>query len=253
MPITTLLPPLGVSEKSFGATNTLISGCAVRQNNLRRARMQSDQRRVGPQFQRVMHDVKAQRQINGAVGGNRFLQYFGVVGFAVALGAQITQIHPGIAGGQGSQIGGNGGRHRGLRRGVEAGFDFRHGSNVGIVKPVGKSLYLINFRGGGEAFATVAQRGKNRHVAAGDAFHVDFVARVFLHPKNECRTGNVFEAGVLDPKFVRPFRLDFNGGGHMPEVRANERESGFVLQNRGFALAFKGTVNERELPAGRRF
>jgi len=104
------------------------------------------------------------------------------------------------------------------------------------VESVGKSFYLINFRGGGKAFATVAQRGKDWHGAAGDTFHVDFVARAFLHPKNECRTGNVLEAGVLDPKFVRPFRLDFNGGGHMPEVRANERESGFVFKNRGFTL-----------------
>ena len=146
MPMTMLLPPLGASSNALGAADALIGGRAVGQDNLRRARMQPDQHRVGPQFQRVMHDVKTGRKVNGAVIGNRFLQHGRVIGLAVAFGAQITQIDPGIARRQRGQIGSDGRRHCVQRRGVKMGFDFRHGADVGIVQSVGKSLHCINRR-----------------------------------------------------------------------------------------------------------
>ena len=70
-------------------------------------------------------------------------------------------------------------------------------------------------------------------------FHVYFVAQALLSPENECRAGNVFEPGVFDPKFVHVFRLNFDRGGDVPELRTNQRESGFLFQNGGPALALQ--------------
>ena len=107
------------------------------------------------------------------------------------------------------------------------------------MQAVRKSLHDINGSRRGKGFATVTQCGKDRRVAASDAFHVDFVARTFFHPKNKRRTGNILEAGVLHPKLVRPFPLDFNGGGHPQKVRTDQGQSGFMFKDRGLPLAFK--------------
>ena len=243
----------GCCQQSLGAAGVLITGRAVRQDDLRCARMQSDQHRVGPQLQCVMHDVKSRRQVNGAMGRDRLPQRLRVISVAVAFGARIMRIDPGIARGQGSQIRDGGGWHRAARRGLEAGFDGRLGSEDGEAESVEKIGDDINWRGGVEPFPALAQRGKDRHIAASDSFDVDFVARTFLHPKNKGGTGNVFQARVLDAKFVHPFRFDGHGRGHAPEERANKGQPGFVFENRGFTLVFKRAVNERELPAGRRF
>src|ERR1039458_7603398 len=69
-------------------------------------------------------------------------------------------------------------------------------------------------------FSAVLQRGKNRHVAASDAFQIDFIARTFFHSENKCRTGNIFEAGVLHPKFIRPIRFNLNRRRNISELRA---------------------------------
>ena len=201
--------------------------------------MQSDQHRVGTQLQCVMHDIKTRGQVNGTMLRNRFLQHFGVVGLAVTFGTQVMQIDPSVARRQMGHIGGDCRRHCTQRRGVEAGFDFRHCSHVGIMESVRKIRYRINFRRGGKCFAAFTQRGKDRHFATVNTFHVDFIARTFFHPKNERGSGNVFEAGVLDPKLVHPFTFDFNGCGHPQKVRANQRESGFVFKNGGLTLVFK--------------
>ncbi len=230
---------LGRFQEGFGAPDALITRRAVRQYNLRRARMQSDQRGVGSQFQCVMHDVKSGRQINGAVGRNRILKRFSIVGASIAFGAQITQVHPYIARGQGGQIGNCCGRHGSLRDGVKIGLDFRCRSDVGKAESVRKTGNFINLGRGVKAFAAIAQGDKVRHAAASNPFHIDFSSRALFHPKNECRAGNVFKPGVLDAQFVGPLWFDFNGGGDLSEVRANERQSGFVLENGRFTLAFK--------------
>ena len=102
----------GRFQQRLGTTDALISGCAIGQDNLRRTRMQPDQDRVRPQLQRVVYDVKTGGHVNGSVSGNRLLKNLRVIGAAVALGAQITQVDPGIARRQWCQVRGDGRRHR---------------------------------------------------------------------------------------------------------------------------------------------
>jgi len=66
----------------------------VRQNDLRRARMQADQHGVGPQFQCVTHDVKTGWHINGAMLRDRFLKYVRIVSMSIALRAQVRAGSP---------------------------------------------------------------------------------------------------------------------------------------------------------------
>ena len=44
-----------------------------------------------------------------------------------------------------------------------------------------------------------------------------------------------------------------SGGRHATKLGANEREAGFAFEDGGFSLALEGTVDDRELPARRRF
>ena len=213
--------------------------------------METDQHRVGPQRERVAHDVEARGQVDGAVRGDGLLDHLGVIGDAVAFGAQVAQVHPGVARRQTGRSEATGGGK--VASGVASKSVLIRGSGADVrkVEAVGEGLHHVGLCGGGEALAAVAQRGKDRHGAAGDALHVDFVARVALDAEKKGRAGDLFEAGVLDPEFVGPAGFDGDGGRHAQEMGADERESGFALQDGGFALAFKGGVNDGELPARR--
>src|SRR6516225_6613059 len=108
-------------------------------------------------------------------------------------------------------------------------FNFGNGPDISVVKPMGKFFYGVDVPRGKKAFATVTQRGKDRDLPAVNVFHVYFVAQALFSPKNKRRAGNVFKPGVSDPKFVHPSGFDFYRGWHVPEVRTNERQSGFVF------------------------
>ena len=106
-----LLPALRRLEEGFGCPRVLVGRRAIRQYDLRRTRMQSDQHGVGSQCQCVLHDIKSGRQINGAWAAIACLQRFCVVSGAVAFGSQVAHVHPCIARGQSRQVGdGAGGR-----------------------------------------------------------------------------------------------------------------------------------------------
>ena len=60
-----------------------------------------------------------ERQVDGAMLGDGFFEDGGVVGRAVAFGAERADVDPGIAGRQVGKIGLNGGGHDGERRGLE--------------------------------------------------------------------------------------------------------------------------------------
>src|SRR5258708_6607059 len=114
-----------------------------------------------------------------------------------------------------------------------------------------EDFYLIGVGGGDESLGAVAQRGQDRPTTAGGSFHVDFVSRIALDPEKKSRAGYLFEAGVLDPQLVSLFGLEHDGDRHAQKMRANERETGFALQDGGFELTFKEAVNHCELPARR--
>ena len=48
-----------------------------------------------------------------------------------------------------------------------------------------------------------------------------------------------FQPRVFHPEFVRLTCLDRDRGGHAPEARANERETGFAFANGALSLSFK--------------
>ena len=232
-------PPFRRFQQGFWRTHTLIARRVILQDNLRRPGVETDHYGVRPQRQRVAHHIEATGQVERRVRVEGLLDHLRVIGGAVALGAQI------------GQIGGHGRRQGGERSGVEQGPDLGNGPDIGIVEAVGEGLHHIGVRRGREVFAGFAQRGKDRYRAAGDPFHVDFVARIALNAEEKGRAGDLFEAGVLNPKLVGFAGFERDGRRHAQKMGADERESGFALQDGGFALPFKGRVNHRELPARR--
>ncbi len=57
----------------------------------------------------------------------------------------------------------------------------------------------------------------------------------------------------LTPKFIRPIRFNLDRRRDILEMRTDERESGFMLEDCRFTLTFKRAIHKRELPAGEGF
>ena len=88
----------------------------------------------------------------------------------------------------------------------------------GVAETVRESPHHAGLGGGGEALAAIAQRRKDRHRAAGRPLQIDFVARIALDTEQKGRAGDLFEAGVLDPKLVGLAGFERDGRRHTQKM-----------------------------------
>ena len=94
---------------------------------------------------------------------------------------------------------------------------------------MGEGFHQIDFGGGGQALAAVTHCGEYRRRTADGPLHVDFVARIVLDPEEKGRAGDLFEAGVLDPKRIGLTGFERDSRWQAQEMGADERESGFAF------------------------
>ncbi len=85
-----------------------------------------------------------------------------------------------------------------------------------------------------------------------NVFEIDLGAGVVLVADGDGGAADVLETRVLDPQLFVVMRIDVDGLRHIAETVVVEGEASFVLADGGLALSFKGGIEQRELPAGRR-
>jgi hypothetical protein len=98
--------------------------------------------------------------------------------------------------------------------------------------------------------SALAISDKGRNTSTDDVLEVDLGASTVLVADDHRRTGHVFHASIFHPEFVGILRIDGNRRGNIPELRPDERQSGFVLSDRRLTLSFEGGIDDCELPAG---
>ncbi len=120
------------------------------------------------------------------------------------------------------------------------------------MQAVGERLDDVRPARRGEPPPALPEEGEGRHAAAGHVLHVDLRARALFEADDHRRPADVLEPRVLHEQIVRPARLDLDRGRQVPELRADQGETGRLLADRGPALSFEAGVDQRVLPARRR-
>ena len=243
---------LGRFEQRLGSADTLERRSSVGKQDARDAGMQADEDRVWLELNGVGDAILAGWEIDGFVLGNGSLQGGGVVSGAITRCAERADVHPSIHRGQIADVGVDGRRKSGQRRGVKNVLHDRNGANVGEMKTVRESFDRVHFVRAGDLLAAFAEERKNRNAAANHILHVDFCARTVFVADDHRGAGDIFETRILDPEFLGIVGVDGNGRGNIFELRSNQGETRLVLADCRFALPLESAVDYRKLPSGRR-
>src|SRR5215472_4435095 len=104
--------------------------------------MQTDEYCVRSERDGIRHSILAGGKVNRLVSSDRFLQCLGVVGGAVAAGADISDVYPCVHGRQIGNVRLSRIRQALQKRGVIDVLDRRHGGDVVKMESVGEGCYV---------------------------------------------------------------------------------------------------------------
>ena len=237
-------------QQRLRAADALVLRRAIRNHQLRQARMQRDEHRVRLHADRVVDDVEAQRQVDGVLAVDGFLERRRVVGAAVALRTEVQHIGPVVRRRQCAQCacGRRGGRQR---RRLVVGRELAWLAHLLDKQAVVEFLHQVIAALAGQRPATVAKAHERRHVAGAGVFHADLRVHIVLVADDERGAADILEAHILAPQPVAITAVDLHAHRRVADVDIDQREARLMLADRGVALAIEGRIEQRELPGGR--
>ena len=236
-------------EQGNGRAEAREGGGLVSQDDLGGEGAESDQVRVGPEFDRRGHAVAAGGKEEGLVGDERGLERSRVVGHAVTDRAKIAHTHPGVARRQGGDLGGDQRGNGGEGAEVVGGVDLGRGAEVGEVVAVGERIDQIGRARARDLPATAAEGSEDGCPDRDDVDEVELGPGIVLVADDEGRAGNVLEPRIADEELLRAIGRDQDGGGDVLELAADDGHAGLLGLDGGDPLAGEGGVHQHERPA----
>src|ERR1019366_3344965 len=194
--------------------------------------MEPDEHAVGAKPEGVSDHVAAGRNVKHTMLRDGLLNESRLIGRSIAFGTEGSQIDPGSDRRQAPDRVRRGWRQGFERRGMVAGLDISGCAQRRESKSMRKDFHLVYLPGSGKLAAALAKARKDRHLAADDALEIDLGHPAILIADQDCRAADVLKARVFYPKLVGIMRVDRDGGGNIPELIVDQRQSGFILADR---------------------
>src|SRR5450432_23411 len=213
--------------------------------------MKPDEHAVGPKPEGVADHVTAGRNVKDTMLRDSLLNDSGLVGRSIALRTKGSQIDPCRDRRHAPDGVRRGWRHRFQRLGIVAGLDFSGCARRLKREAMRKDFHPVYLPGSGKLAAALAKTCKDRHLTADDALEINLGHPAVFIADQDGRAADVFKARVFYPKLVGILRVDRDGGGNIPELIVDQRQSRFILPDRRLALAVESRVDQRELPGSR--